>query len=250
MIKIKSKKDIEKIKKGGKILSSVMWELVRNLKPGVSELDLEEMAEKLIIQKGARPGFKKVEGYNYTLCVSTNNQVVHGIPTNYVLKEGDLVGLDCGVFYQGFFTDMAETALVGKENNKEVSKFLEVGKKALNKAIKQASVGNRIGHISKAIQDTVEGSGYSVVRTLVGHGVGKKLHEEPEIPGFIAEKIEKTPLLKEGMVLAIEVIYNMGSNDVVREEGDNWTIKTEDNSLSATFERTITVGKKGGIILT
>lgn len=249
MIKIKSKKDIEKIKKGGEILSNVMWELVKNLKPGISELELDKLAEKLIIQKGAIPGFKKVEGYDYTLCVSTNDQVVHGIPTDYILKKGDLIGLDCGVFYRGFFTDMAETVLIG-DKNQEIDKFLIIGKKALADAIKQAKDGNRIGHISKTIQDIVEGNGYSVVKCLVGHGVGEKLHEDPEIPGFLIEKIEKTPLLKEGMVLAIEVIYNLGKADVVREEGDDWTIKTKDNSLSATFERTITVDKNGGIILT
>lgn len=249
MIKIKNNKEIEDIKQGGKILSDVVRELVSYAKPGVTEIELDKLAERLIIEKGGKPGFKMVEGYNYTLCVSTNDQVVHGIPTNYILKNGDLVGLDCGVFYKGFFTDMSDTILIGKKD-KEIDKFLNIGKKALDMAIKQAKVGNRIWHISKTIQEIVEGSGYSVVKSLVGHGVGRDLHEDPEIPGYILDDMKNTPLLKPGMVLAIEVIYNMGKADVTREMDDNWTIKTKDKSLSATFEKTIAVGKQGGVVIT
>ncbi len=249
MIKIKNNKEIEEIKQGGKILSDVMRELVSYAKPGVTEIELDRLAERLIIEKGGKSGFKMVEGYDYTLCVSTNDQVVHGIPTNYILKSGDLVGLDCGVFYKGFFTDMSDTILIGKKD-KEIDKFLNTGRKALDMAIKQAKIGNRIWHISKTIQETVEGNGYSVVKSLVGHGVGRDLHEDPEIPGYVLDDLKNTPLLKSGMVLAIEVIYNMGKADVVGEMGDNWTIKTKDKSLSATFEKTITVGKESGVVIT
>jgi methionyl aminopeptidase len=250
MIPIKTPQDLQKMEQGGRILAKTIHELADVLKPGISEFDLDNFAEKLILKQGGEPGFKKVEGYNFTLCVSTNDQVVHGIPTGYLFKEGDVVGIDCGVFYEGFFTDMAETLLIPTGSKSEVDKFLETGKKALEEAIKVARVGNRVGQISKTIQDIVEGEGYSVVRTLVGHGVGKKLHEEPEIPGFLSEDIEETPVLKAGMTLAIEVIYNMGKADVVKDKADDWTIKTKDGSFSATFERTIAITTQGPIVLT
>jgi methionyl aminopeptidase len=249
MIPIKSPSDLEKMEKSGKILAETMWELKVLLKPGMTERELDRLAEELIVKKGGEPGFKRVEGYDYTLCVSTNDVVVHGLPTDYAFKEGDLVGIDCGVYYEGFFTDMAETIKIPDGKHDESDKFLEIGKKALDEAIKAAKPGNRVGHISKTIQDVVEGNGYSIVRTLVGHGVGRKLHEEPEIPGFVWEKIEKTPLLKPGMTLAIEVIYNMGGADVTRDR-DNWTIRTKDRSLSSTFERTVAIIEGKALILT
>ena len=258
MIDIKKSEDIEKMRRGGKILAEVITEVLRNVKPGVSELELDKLAEKLIRQKGAEPGFKKVRGYKYSTCVSTNDIVVHGVPTSYKFKAGDVVGIDCGVFYKGFHTDMAETLRVSAQNSKlktqnskdEIDKFLDAGKRALKEAIKVAKVGNRIGHISKTIQDVVEGTGYSVVRSLVGHGVGKSLHEEPEVPGFLATKVEKTPLLKNGTTIAIEVIYNMGKSGVTYSNNDGWTISTEDKSISGLFEKTIAITKKGQLILT
>jgi methionyl aminopeptidase len=231
-----------------------MSELTSALRPGMTEAELDKLAENLILKKGGKPGFKKVPGYTYTLCVSTNDEVVHGIPTNYVFKIGDLVGIDCGVYLDGFFTDMAETVKIqdGKSEIKDdkVDHFLKIGQRALEEAIGVAKAGNRVGHISKVIQDIVEGNGYSVVRTLVGHGVGKDLHEEPEVPGFLVEKLEDTPVLKQGMTLAIEVIYNMGKADVVRTKGDDWTIKTKDGSLSSTFERSIAITQNSPLILT
>lgn len=257
MINLKSKGEIRKMKKGGEILASVLFELIRNIKPGVSEVEIDKLAEKLIKEKGAESGFKKVKGYKYSICVSTNNTVVHGIPTKYQFKEGDVVGIDCGVFYKGFHTDMAETVRVKSQisNSKfqrkdEIDRFIETGKRALNEAIKVAKAGNRVGHISKTIQDIIESEGYSVVRSLVGHGVGKKLHEEPEIPGYLMTKIGKTPLLSEGMTIAIETIYNMGKSDVILSRDDNWTIRTVDGSISGLFERTVLVTKKGPVVLT
>ena len=246
------------MEEGGKILSEVLWEVLDEIKPGVSEIELDRLAEDLIFKKGAYPAFKKVEGYSHATCISTNSVVVHGIPTDYRLKEGDIVGVDCGILYKGFNTDMSETIRVSTNNRQQltakkedkIGKFLETGKKALTLAIKQAVVGNRIGHISKAIQDTVEEGGYSVVRSLIGHGIGRKLHEEPEIPGFLDKKIENTPRLSQNMTIAIEVIYNMGKPDVVYSEGDNWTIKTEEGSLSGLFERTVAITKNGPKILT
>jgi methionyl aminopeptidase len=256
MIPIKTKEDLEKMKIGGKILAEVIFEVINRAKPGVTELELEKFAEDLIVARGGYPGFKKVAGYKFATCISTNDVIVHGIPGNYSLKEGDVFGVDCGVYLDGFFTDMSETRRVSNQisnikNQKydEVDKFIETGKFALNEAIKQAKVGSRIGNISKTIQEIVEGAGYSVVRELIGHGVGRKLHEEPEVPGFLVGKIENTPLLKEGMTIAIEVIYNMGKPGV-RHADDQWTIKTKDGSLSGLFERTVAITKTGPIVLT
>lgn len=255
MIKIKTREEIEIMKEGGKILAAVLFEVMKSAKVGVSEIELDKLAEKLILAKGAEPGFKKVKGYNYTTCISTNDVVVHGIPTDYKLKENDVIGVDCGVYYKGFYTDMAQTKKVRSEeakaqNKDETDKFLETGENAMWKAIRIAKEGRRVGDISKAIQDEVEAQGYSVVRSLVGHGVGKELHEEPEIPGFLNKPISETPLLKENMTLAIEVIYNMGKSEVVYAGGDNWTIATGDGSLSGLFERTIMVTKKHPKVIT
>ncbi|EKD65429.1 MAG: hypothetical protein ACD_50C00093G0009 [uncultured bacterium] len=250
MIDIKTPKEISIMAAGGKILAEVLSEVLSKIKPGVSELELDNLAEKLIRGKGAEPGFKRVEGYRYSICISTNEAVVHGIPTDYRFKEGDVVGVDCGVYFKGFNTDMAQTIEVKGQSDDSVDKFLKTGEKALIEGIKQAMPGNRVGHISKAIQDIVEEKGYSVVRSLVGHGVGRELHEEPEVPGFLIKKIDQTPNLKEGMVIAVEVIYNMGKADVEYSNDDGWTIKTKDNSLSGLFERTIAVTKSGPVVLT
>ena len=263
MIDIKTPNEISVMAAGGRILAEVLREILSKIKPGVSELDLERWAEKLIRQNGAEPGFKRVRGYRHSICVSTNNVVVHGIPTNYRFKQGDIVGVDCGVYYKGFNTDYAQTMRVqsstlrlrsGQEFKVQgldkVDRFLETGKWALEEAIKVAKIGNRVGNISKTIQDIVEGSGYSVVRSLVGHGVGRQLHEEPEVPGFLATDIKKTPYLEEGMTIAVEVIYNMGKPNVVYSNDDGWTIKTKDNSLSGLFERTVAITKDGPLVLT
>lgn len=257
MIHIKSKKEIEIMKHGGHILSEVLMQVMDEIKPGVTELEIDKLAERLIIERGGEAGFKKVKGYHHTICVSTNDAVVHGIPGSYKFKEGDVVGIDCGVFYKGFHTDMAETRRVSEIKDKRlkikddgVDKFLEVGKRALDAGIRQAVMGNRVGHISKAIQDIIEKqNGYSVVRSLIGHGVGKQLHEEPEVPGYLIGKIEKTPLLEEGMTIAIETIYNMGSKDVILDH-DGWTIRTKDGKIAGLFERSIAVTQNGPIMLT
>ncbi len=254
MIKIKNKNEIEAMRHGGKILAEALFEALENVKPGISELELDKITERLIVKKGGQPGFKRVEGYKHTICISVNDVVVHGIPTDYKIKEGDVVGIDCGVFYDGFHTDMAETIIVSAKSEeriakREIEKFLKTGKKAMTAGIKTAMAGNHVGHISKAIQDVVEGAGYSVVESLVGHGVGRDLHEDPEIPGFLIDDIEDTPLLKPGMTIAVEAIYNMGKKDVVYG-GDNWTIKTADKSLSGLFERTIVITENDPVILT
>jgi len=257
MINIKTPEEIEIMREGGRILSLVLSELLENIKPGVTELEIDNLAEKLILKNGAKPGFKEIKGYNNSICVSTNNVIVHGVPTNYKFKSEDVVGIDCGVFYKGFHTDMAETLRVKSQISNlksqkvdKIDKFLETGRRALSEAIKEAKVGNRVGHISKTIQNIIEGKGYSVVRSLVGHGVGRSLHEEPEVPGFLEADIEETPVLRENMTIAIEIIYNMGKSNVKYLNKDGWTISTEDGSISGLFERTIAITKNGPLILT
>ncbi|HUD44278.1 MAG TPA: type I methionyl aminopeptidase [Patescibacteria group bacterium] len=257
MIDIKTPEQIKKMQIGGKILSDVVWAVCKAAKPGVSELEIDALAEKLILEAGGKPGFKLVEGYHHTICACTNDVVVHGIPSHYKLQEGDVFDIDCGVFYEGFHTDMCETVRIGNKskeqrakNNDEVDEFLATGKYALQEAIKQALGGNRVGHISQTIQRIVEGKGYSVVRSLIGHGVGKELHEDPEVPGYLDMPLMKTPLLKPGMTIAIEVIYNMGKLGVVYSGEDDWKIKTKDGSLSAVFERSVAITEGDPIILT
>lgn len=242
------------MKQAGRVLGETVQELVHTVSAGMTELEVDKLAENLIRARGGEPGFRKVPGYQHTICISVNNVVVHGIPKKRILKAGDVVGIDCGVYLNGYHTDMAETILIKKSKLKTqheaVEKFLKTGKQALFAGIRQVKAGNRVGHISSAIQKIVEGGGYSVVRNLVGHGVGKELHEEPEIPGYLERTIEKTPLLKEGMTIAVEVIYNMKGNKVIYEGTDNWTIVTEDNSISGLFERTVLVGEEGVELIT
>lgn len=259
MIHIKTKDEIGKMEIAGKILAQVMFAILEEIKPGVSELEIDALAEKLILEKGGEPGFKKVKGYRHTICVATNEVVVHGIPGEYRFREGDVVCIDAGVYYQGYHSDMAETILVSTvdsqqltiDKEKEKERFLEIGKKALGAGIAAAVGGNRIGDISKAIQDIVEvEGGYSVVRSLIGHGVGRQLHEEPEVPGFLSRPIAKTPELVPGMTIAIEVIYNMGRPDVVYANSDGWTIRSKDRSISAVFERTVLITEGNSVVLT
>jgi methionyl aminopeptidase len=252
MIDYKNSEEIKIMQHGGHILADVLGKITAAVKPGVSEIEIDRLAEKLIREQGGEPGFQKVKGYHHATCFSTNDVVVHGIPGSYIFKPGDVVGIDCGVFYQGFHTDMSESVIVKDESHTvdpEVEEFLQVGKKALNEAIKVAVLGNRIGHISKKIQDIVEGKGYSIVRSLIGHGVGRELHEDPEVPGYLARPLGRTPLLKEGMTIAVEVIYNMGSPGV-RLDQDGWTIRTEDGALAGLYERTIAITKNGPLMLT
>ena len=234
----------------GKRLRLVVKALKTYIKPGITTNQIDQRAEELIVAQGGEPGFKKVDDYKWTICIPVNEQIVHTPPSDRKLLDGDLLTVDIGLYLKGYHTDFATSFIVGKSDDKRVNKFLKIGYEALNKATKQAKIGNRIGHISKTIQDMVEGNNYSVSDTLVGHGIGHKLHEDPLIPGILQEKIEKTPTIKVGMVIAIEVIYMMGRGKVELEKGDNWSIKTSDNSLSACFEQTVAVTEEGPVILT
>ncbi len=246
----RTKRKIETMQRAGGILGQVMREIIDYVKEGVSELDVDKLAERRILELGGEPGFKKVDGYRHTICASTNDVVVHGIPKDKKFVQGDIFGFDCGVYLDGYHTDMAESIIVGETHDVGRRKFLDAGKKALFQAIAEAKPGNHVGHISQAMQEGVESHGYSIVRSLVGHGVGRELHEEPEIPGYLEGKIEKTPRLRVGMTIAIEVIYNMGNPEVVFEGTDDWTIVSEDGSLSGLFERTLYISESGPKLIT
>lgn len=254
MITYKTKEEIALMREGGKRLRSVMEEVKNQIKPGKTTLEVDRLIEHLIIKAGGKASFKMVPDYYHASCLCVNDCVVHGIPTDYRLKASDILGIDIGMFYRGFNTDMAETIYLkeGKSDHKdkEIIQFLKIGKLALCQAIKKAVVGNRIGDISKTIQEVIEKNGYSVVKKLVGHGVGRKLHEDPQIPGILSNKRERTESLKEGMTLAIEVIYNQGKPEIVYKNQDGWTIITEDRNLSGLFEETIAIIKTGPQILT
>jgi methionyl aminopeptidase len=256
MIHLKTPTEIDIMRRGGKILRRVLLTLLTRAKLGVSLLDLDKLAESMILSAGAEPSFKHVKGYKWTICVCVNDVVVHGIPTGYCLKTGDKLGIDCGVYYDGFHTDAAWTIkiknekLKNKNENNEVDRFLAVGEKALSSAIKQVKVGNYIYDISKAIQENVEKNGYSTVKNLVGHGIGRNLHEAPEVPCFVKNNREETAKISSGMALAIEVIYNMGEDKVKYKGSDGWTITTKDGKISGLFEATVVAIPHGCLILT
>lgn len=250
MSKTRNSYELELMKKSGKIAGTALKKAMDAIKVGVSGLDLDKIAEKEIYRLGGDLSYKSVPGYKFATCVTVNEGVVHGIPTDYKFKTGDLVSVDLAVEYKGWHTDCAWTKIVQSSNFKvqsENEKFLRVGEQALYDGIAQAIDGNRVGDISNAIQSKVEGAGYSVVRSLIGHGVGKSLHEEPEIPGY--GKKGTGLILRAGMTLAIEVIYAMGDYEVVLGS-DGWTYNTKDGSLSGLFEMTVIVRKGKAEVLT
>ena len=248
---VKSQEEINKIREGGKILHRILRELAKQVKPGVSTWDLNEYAENEIAKAGGIPSFKGYGEANNpfpaALCTSINEAVVHGIPSKEsILKEGDIVGLDIGMKYKGMYSDTAITVPVGQVDSK-TQKLLDVTKKALSAAIKEAKAGNTTGDIAYATQMVVEKAGFNVVRDLVGHGVGHGVHEEPNVPNY-GRKGSGMKLVS-GMVLAIEPMVVMGNFKLEYEE-DDWTIVTKDRSFSAHFEHTVAVGDKGADILT
>lgn len=247
MVKVRTDKELGLMRESGRITGLALKKVLENVRLGISGLELDKIAEDEIKRLGGRESFKTVDNYKWTTCITINKQVVHGIPTGLSLKEGDIVSIDLGVLYKGWHTDAAWSVVVGKSVDQSIRNFLQIGEEALWSGIAQAVDGNRIGDISEAIQVCVEGSGYAVVRSLVGHGVGKKLHEDPEVPGY--GKKGTGMELKKGMTLAIEVIYNMGRPDVVLDR-DGWTISSADGSLAGLFEMSVIVGSKKSEVLT
>jgi methionyl aminopeptidase len=246
MIILKSKSEIDKMRVACRVVAEVLQELVRLARPGVSTLELDAFAEKSIRARGAVPAFKGYRGFPKTLCVSVNDQVVHGIPSKRRLKEGDIVGLDLGAKWDGYYGDAAITIPVGNITSRAES-LLATARKALSLGIKEVSPGQHLSEISHAIQRYAEGQGYSVVRAFVGHGIGTALHEEPQVPNFGPPG--RGPRLKVGMVLAIEPMVNIGDADVEILD-DGWTVVTVDGQLSAHFEHTVAITEAGPEILT
>jgi len=246
MINYKTDEEIELIKKSADILGRAHAEVAKNIKAGVTTSELDKIAFDYITQNGGTPSFKGYKGYPSSLCISVNEVVVHGLPSDYVLKEGDVISIDCGVLLNGFHSDSAYTYPVGKISE-ENEKLLKITKESLYQGIEQAVSGNRTGDIGSAVQHYVENEGYSVVRELVGHGVGKNLHEEPEVPNY--GKKGSGVRLQERMVIAIEPMVNMGKKNIFQEK-DGWTIRTVDRKPSAHFEHTVVVRKGKAEVLT
>ena len=235
----KSAEEIELIRESSLLVSKTLAELAKVIAPGITTLKLNNMAEEFIRDHGAIPAFLNYNGFPYSLCISLNDQVVHGFPSNYELKDGDIVSVDCGVIKNDFFGDSAYTFTVG-EVSSEARKLLEVTQECLKKGIEKAVSGNRIGDIGCAVQDCAESNGFGVVRELVGHGVGRNLHEKPEVPNY--GRRGSGMKLQEGMVIAIEPMINAGRPGV-KFWNDGWTVSTVDAKLSAHFEHTVAIRK-------
>jgi methionyl aminopeptidase len=247
-ISIKSESEIGLMIKGGKKLARVKNELAKAVKVGVTAADIEALATKLIKGEGGKSSFKMVPSYNWSTCININEGVVHGVPkAEVIFRRGDVVSVDVGMYYKGFHTDTSFT--VGLDIEKKVRDFLKAGERALNVAISETRVGGRIYDISKAIEDSLVPLGYSPVKALVGHGVGRQLHEEPQIPGITFGLREDSPQICEGTTLAIEVIYAMGGSDIELSR-DGWTLSMRDGKISALYEETVAITQKGTIVLT
>lgn len=251
MINIKTPDEIEKMRKSGIIAGKVLRTVLESAAVGKSLIELDTLADKLILENKALPSFKMEKGYHWATCMCLNDVVVHGIPMTQKLKDGDVLCVDLGVCLDGWHADTSWTVIVGhSQNDRELKQFLSCGEKALAEAIKKCEVGNHVGDISLAMQTVVEEGGYSCVKQLVGHGVGRSLHEDPEVPCFVRGEKSNTPLLGQGMVLAVEVIYNMGQSPVVYKNDDGWTIVTKDGLPSAVFEQTVAITENGPQVLT
>ncbi|MCC8018997.1 MAG: type I methionyl aminopeptidase [Rikenellaceae bacterium] len=246
MIQRKTKEEIELLRENNRLVSLTLAELGKHIRPGVTTKSLDAIAEEFIRSHGAVPGFLGYNGFPASLCISVNEQVVHGIPSDYVLQKGDIISVDCGTFMKGFYGDSAYTFAVG-EVSADVRRLMEITKEALYKGVEQVKAGNRIGDISAAVQSMAEMNGFSVVRELVGHGLGRKMHEAPEVPNYGVKG--RGPVLKEGMVICIEPMINMGTKHVVFER-DGWTVRTRDRKPSAHYEFAVAVTKEGADVLT
>lgn len=246
MILIKDDLALDLMRKAGKVVGETLLLLENEIKPGISTKELDRIAEEFIREQGAIPSFKGLYGFPASLCISVNNQVVHGIPGGYILKDGDIVSIDCGAYLNGFHGDAARTFPVGNVSE-GAKRLIQVTRDCFFEGIKFAQIGNRLTDISHAIQRHVEANGFSVVKSFVGHGIGRDLHEDPEVPNF--GRPGRGPILTKGMVLAIEPMVNEGSFRV-RTLKDNWTVVTSDGSLSAHYENTVAILPDGPEILT
>ena len=248
MINCKSQAELDKMRRSGRIVRQVLEIVGSMVKPGVSTMDLERVAEEKIRESGAKPAFKGYYDYPWVLCTSINNEIIHGIPSEKrLLKEGDIVSIDCGVVMDGYYGDAAITVPVGATLPPELKKLLEVTETSLKRAIDQVRLGKTVGDVGAAVQEYVEANGFSVVREFVGHGIGTRLHEEPQVPNFGVRG--HGTRLREGMVLAIEPMVNVGKPEA-RVLDDKWTAVTVDGSFSAHFEHCVAVTRNGPMVLT
>ncbi|MDP2854384.1 MAG: type I methionyl aminopeptidase [Smithellaceae bacterium] len=245
MVILKQPDEIDKARASNRIVAEVLNVLREKVKPGVTTRELDKIAEGVTEKRRAKPAFKGYRGYPFSLCTSVNEEVVHGMPSNRILVEGDIIGLDFGIYHQGLYGDAAITLPVGKIGE-QAANLMQVTEQSLYSAINQVCAGNRLGDISAAVQETVEAAGYSIVRDFVGHGVGKSLHEDPQIPNF--GKKGRGIELKKGMILAIEPMVNAGQYKV-KILSDGWTVITADGSLSAHFEHSVAITDNGPEIL-
>jgi methionyl aminopeptidase len=246
MLYLKTDEEIGLLKESNMLVSRTLAEIARHIQPGVTTLYLDEIAETFIRDHSAVPAFKGYGGFPNTLCTSVNEEVVHGIPSGYELKEGDIISVDCGVILNGWYGDSAYTFAVGQISD-EIRNLLEFTKASLDEGVKAAVAGNRIGDISSSVQVKAESGGFSVVRELVGHGIGKKLHEPPEVPNF--GKRGTGPKMEKGLVICIEPMINLGSKETL-QMSDGWTIKTADGKPSAHFEYAVAVNRGEADVLT
>jgi len=246
MITIKNKEEIKTMSEGAKILAKIMRELIKMVKPGISTEELDKAAEGLIFKSGAKTSFKGYDGFPATLCVSLNEEIVHGLPSERKIKEGDIITLDLGILYKGFHSDMAITIPVGKVDF-EILRLIRVTKKSLKLGIKKVKPSNTIGDVSNTIQRYIESQGFNVVRDLCGHGIGRELHEDPQILNYGKRKTGSE--IKEGMVLCLEPMATIGKGEIKKSE-NGYTFETVDGSISAHFESEVAVTKDGCKVLT
>jgi methionyl aminopeptidase len=248
MINCRSQAELDKMRRSGKVLRQVLDTVRSKVASGISTMDLEHVAEEKIRELGAKPAFKGYYDYPCVLCTSVNNEIIHGIPSEKrILKEGDIVSIDCGVVLDGYYSDSAFTVPVGTSLAPELKKLLDVTEQSLKMAIHEVKLGKTVGDIGAAVQEYVEGNGFSVVREFVGHGIGTRMHEEPQVPNYGTRG--HGTRLREGMVLAIEPMVNVGKPGA-RVLADKWTAVTEDGSYSAHFEHTVAVTRNGPLVLT
>ncbi|MDO9340541.1 MAG: type I methionyl aminopeptidase [Bacteroidales bacterium] len=246
MLYLKTDEEVGLLKESNMLVSRTLAEIASIIRPGITTLYLDKLAESFIRDNGATPAFKGYGGFPNALCTSVNDEVVHGIPSDYILKEGDIISIDCGVILNGWYGDSAYTFPVG-EIKEEVRRLLDYTRAALEEGVKEAVAGNRVGDISFAVQTKAENGGYSVVRELVGHGIGRKLHEQPEVPNY--GKQGTGPKMEKGLVICIEPMINAGKKETLQMK-DGWTIKTVDGKPSAHFEYAVAVDKGNADVLT
>ncbi len=246
MLYLKNDEEIGLLRESNLLVSKTLAEVASFIKPGVTTLYLDKIAEDFIRGNGGIPGFKGYGGFPATLCTSVNEEVVHGIPSSYVLREGDIVSVDCGVILNGWYGDSAYTFAVG-EIDESVRRLMEFTRESLEEGVKEAIAGNRIGDVSWAVQNKAENGGYSVVRELVGHGIGKRLHEPPEVPNY--GRKGSGPKMEKGLVICIEPMINLGRKETIQMR-DGWTIKTIDGKPSAHYEYAVAVDKGRADVLT